>query len=233
MSAIIVTPTYNESENIEKLVDEIRKNVPQVHILIVDDNSPDGTGKLADTLAARYQGEIFVLHRETKAGLGRAYVAGFCWAMDAGYEVIVQMDADLSHDPSYLPSMLAAIEDSDLVLGSRYLTGINVVNWDFRRLLLSKMATRYVQIVTGMNVSDATGGYKCWRRETLKRVDLETVFSNGYVFQVETTYKAFRQGLRIREVPIIFYERNQGTSKMDLRVIWEAVWGVWRIRIRH
>jgi len=233
MQGIVVTPTYNERENIEELVRKIRENAPGMHILVVDDNSPDGTGKLAEELAERYKGELFVLHRERKEGLGRAYVAGFRLALDRGYEVVVQMDADLSHDPTFLPSMLEAIEHCDLVLGSRYARGINVVNWDFKRLVLSKTATRYVQLITRMPYSDATGGFKCWRREALEQLNLETVFSNGYVFQVETTYKAFRKGLRIREIPIIFYERHLGRSKMDFPVIWEAIWGVWRIRLRR
>ena len=233
MRGIVVTPTYNEHENIEELVAKVRQHAPGLHILIVDDNSPDGTGGIADRLVAEHPGDVFVLHRERKEGLGRAYVAGFREALSRGYEVIVQMDADLSHDPSFLPTMLEKIEECDLVLGSRYVRGINVVNWDFKRLILSKMASRYVRIITGMPCSDATGGFKCWRRATLEAVGLDRIFSNGYVFQVETTYKVHRQGARIEEVPIIFYERNLGRSKMDLRVILEALWGVWRIRLRH
>jgi len=232
MPAIVVTPTYNERENLEELVRKIREAVPGTHILIVDDDSPDGTGEVAQELTKQHEGEVFLLERKKKEGLGRAYVAGFQRALEAGYDLIIQMDADLSHDPAYLPAMIAAIRDCDVVLGSRYSTGINVVNWDFKRLILSKLATRYVQLVTGLKTSDATGGFKCWRREALERIALEHVFSNGYVFQVETTYRAFRRGLRIREVPIIFYERKLGKWKMDFRVIWEAIWGVWRLRLR-
>lgn len=233
MRTIVVSPTYNERENIEEFVSSVRRAVPGVHILIVDDNSPDGTGEIADRLAGRYPGEMFVLHRERKQGLGRAYVAGFQRALEEGYELVVQMDADLSHDPSLLPAMLEEIRSCDLVLGSRYLHGIAVVNWDFKRLILSKLATRYVQVVTGMRCTDATGGFKCWRRETLEAVDLEQVFSNGYVFQVEMTYKALQQGFRMVEVPIVFYERKLGRSKMDAGIIVEALWGVWRLRFKR
>ncbi|MCP5116071.1 MAG: polyprenol monophosphomannose synthase [bacterium] len=233
MNGIVVTPTFNERDNIEELIHKIRTAAPGLHVLVVDDNSPDGTGDLADQLASQHAGEVGVLHRDQKEGLGRAYVAGFRHVLERGYDVIIQMDADLSHDPSYLPGMLAAIEQADLVLGSRYLSGINVVNWDFKRLILSKTATRYIRIVTGMPFSDATGGFKCWRRETLEAIDLDQIFSNGYVFQVETTYKTYRQGLRITEVPIIFYERNLGDSKMDLGIIFEALWGVWKLRFKY
>jgi len=232
MSVIVVTPTYNERENIEAFVSKLRHTVPGTHVLVVDDNSPDGTGRLADGLAARHPGEVFVLHRPCKEGLGRAYVAGFRLALEKDYELILQMDADLSHDPAHIPAMLARIRDCDLVLGSRYLHGINVVNWDFKRLLLSKTANRYARAVTGMPVTDATGGFKCWRRSTLAAIPLDEVFSNGYLFQIEMTYRAMRKGFRIEEVPIIFYERNLGKSKIDSRIIFEALWGVWKLRFR-
>lgn len=232
MRTVVVTPTYNERENLGEFVARLRESAPGAHLLVVDDNSPDGTGELADELSRRYPGEIAVLHRARKEGLGRAYVAGFRHALAGPYDVIVQMDADLSHDPHYVPSMLERIERADLVLGSRYVRGIAVVHWDFKRLILSKMATRYVQLVTGMPFTDATGGFKCWRREALEAIDLDGLFSNGYLFQIETTYKAWRRGLRIVEVPIIFYERNLGRSKMDMRIILEAVWGVLRLRLR-
>lgn len=232
MRTVVVTPTYNERENLEEFVARLRESAPGAHLLVVDDNSPDGTGALADELSRRYPGEIGVLHRARKEGLGRAYVAGFRQVLAGPWDVIVQMDADLSHDPRYVPSMLERIERADLVLGSRYVRGIAVVHWDFKRLILSKMATRYVQLVTGMPFTDATGGFKCWRREALQAIDLDGLFSNGYLFQIETTYKAWRRGLRIVEVPIIFYERNLGRSKMDMRIISEAVWGVLRLRLR-
>jgi dolichol-phosphate mannosyltransferase len=232
MRTVVVTPTYNERENLEEFAARLRQSAPGAHLLVVDDNSPDGTGELADELSRRYPGEIAVLHRARKEGLGRAYVAGFRHVLAGPYDVIVQMDADLSHDPRYVPAMRERLESADLVLGSRYIRGIAVVHWDFKRLILSKMATRYVQLVTGMPFTDATGGFKCWRRQALEAIDLGKVFSNGYLFQIETTYKAWRRGLRIAEVPIIFYERNLGRSKMDLRIILEAIWGVLRLRLR-
>jgi dolichol-phosphate mannosyltransferase len=227
-----VIPTYNEGESLPRLVEKIRSLAVPVDMLIVDDNSPDGTGQVAEKLAAAGGNRLLVLHREKKEGLGRAYLAGFRQALELGYEFILQMDADLSHDPAYISGFLDRIQDCDLVLGSRYIGGIRVVNWDFKRLLLSKGATKYVQIVTGMRFSDTTGGFKCWRASALREVGLEGVFSNGYLFQVEMTYRAFRRGFRIAEIPIIFYERNLGRSKMDWRIIWEALWGVLRVRIR-
>ena len=231
MRAVVVVPTFNERENLAAVVDKIRQAAGTVDILVVDDNSPDGTGRLADEIAKASGGRLFVLHRERKEGLGRAYVAGFKRALEMGYEVVLQMDADLSHDPGYLPAFLEGIADADLVLGSRYIHGICVVNWDLKRLLLSKAATRYVQIVTGMRFSDTTGGFKCWRAATLRSIGLENVFSNGYLFQVEMTYRAFRKGHRVTEIPIIFYERNLGRSKMHWAIVWEALWGVVKLRL--
>lgn len=232
MRAIAVIPTYNERESLPRLVEQIRSLAVPVDMLIVDDNSPDGTGQVAEELAAAGGNRLLVLHREKKEGLGRAYLAGFRQALELGYEIILQMDADLSHDPAFISGFMDRIQDCDLVLGSRYIGGIRVVNWDFKRLLLSKAATKYVQIVTGMRFSDTTGGFKCWRASALRQVGLEGVFSNGYLFQIEMTYRAFRRGLRIAEIPIIFYERNLGRSKMDWKIIWEALWGVLRVRIR-
>jgi dolichol-phosphate mannosyltransferase len=233
MKPIVVVPTYNERENLPKLVEQIRRQPGNFHILIVDDNSPDGTGDVADDLGRLHPGEVLVLHRQVKQGLGRAYVAAFqhILASDLPYDMILQMDADLSHDPSYLPDFLKAIENNDLVLGSRYITGINVVNWDFKRLILSKIASKYVQIITGMRYSDITGGFKCWRRRALEAIDLDKVHANGYLFQMETTYRAHLMKLRIGEIPIIFYERNLGRSKIDVNIITEALWGVVRLRL--
>ncbi len=230
MRAVVVVPTYNERESLPLLAERLRQCAGEVDALIVDDNSPDGTGQLAEELSQQEGSRIHVLHRDRKEGLGRAYVAGFRKALEMGYDVILQMDADLSHDPSYIPAFVEAIQDCDLVLGSRYVHGICVVNWDFRRLLLSKAATKYVQIVTGMRFTDTTGGFKCWRANTLKSIGLENVFSNGYLFQIEMTYRAFRKRHKIAEIPIIFYERNLGRSKMDWRIIREALWGVLRLR---
>jgi dolichol-phosphate mannosyltransferase len=232
MKVVVVVPTYNERENLENVVTQIRRQAGNLHILIVDDSSPDGTGDIADRLSAAFPGEIRVLHRSRREGLGRAYVAAFQYALTLDYDVICQMDADLSHNPDYLSDLLKAIETNDLVLGSRYLRGVNVVNWDFKRLILSKLATRYVQLVTGMPFSDATSGFKCWRRKTLEAIDFDRVFSNGYLFQIEMTYQAYRMRLRIAEAPIIFYERNLGRSKIDFSIIREALFGVVRLRLR-
>jgi len=233
MKTIVVVPTYNEIENLARIVQLIREQPGGFHILIVDDNSPDGTGRLADELAARHPGEIHVLHRKGKEGLGRAYVAGFGYVLQmGGYDAIVQMDADLSHDPVYLPDFMKALEKHDLVLGSRYLNGISVVNWDLKRLLLSKGASIYVKVVTSMPYSDMTGGFKAWRRDALAAIKLDRLFSNGYLFQIETTYRLHRlRKFSIGEISIIFRDRDLGRSKIDLPIILEAIWGVIRLRL--
>lgn len=233
MKPIVVVPTYNEIENLERIVGLIREQPGGYHILIVDDNSPDGTGRLADELSSRHPGEVHVLHRPAKEGLGRAYVAGFGHALKMPeYDAILQMDADLSHDPSYLPEFLKMLEKYDMVLGSRYLHGVNVLNWDFKRLLLSKCASQYVKLITSMPYSDATGGFKAWRREALSAIGLDQLFSNGYLFQIETTYRLHRtKGFSIGELSIIFRDRDLGRSKIDFPIILEAVWGVIRLRI--
>jgi len=233
MKPIVVIPTYNEIENLERIVGLIREQPGGFHILIVDDNSPDGTGRLADELSSRHPGEVQVLHRASKEGLGRAYVAGFGHVLAIPeYDAIIQMDADLSHDPSYLPEFLKMLETFDCVLGSRYLTGVNVVNWDFKRLLLSKGASLYVKLITSMPYSDATSGFKAWRREALGAIGLDRLFSNGYLFQIETTYRLHRtKGFSIGEISIIFRDRDLGRSKIDFPIILEAVWGVIRLRV--
>jgi dolichol-phosphate mannosyltransferase len=232
MSAIVVVPTYNEKENVSRLVAAIRQLPVAVHVLIVDDNSPDGTGQIADELSRQHPGEVFVKHREAKEGLGRAYVAAFQHLLaNSAYDFILQMDCDFSHDPSYIPDFLKSAEAADLVIGSRYVTGVNVVNWDFKRLLLSKFASSYVRMITRMPFSDLTGGFKCWRRKTLEALPLHRIFSMGYLFQVETTYRTWRTGrFRIAEIPIIFYERNLGRSKIRPGIIFEAFLGVIRLR---
>ncbi|MBA3441820.1 MAG: polyprenol monophosphomannose synthase [Pyrinomonadaceae bacterium] len=232
MQAVVVIPTYNERENLEPLVEKLWHHASELHVLIVDDNSPDGTGRIADELSRKNPGKLFVLHRQNKDGLGRAYVEGFKHALQKDYEIILQMDADLSHDPSYLPLFLEQLRHASLVLGSRYLHGISVVNWDFKRLMLSKMATKYVRLITRMPFTDTTGGFKCWRRETLEAVGLEAVFSNGYLFQIEMTFRAYKKGFKVVEIPIIFIERNLGRSKMSWAVIWEAIWGVLRLKLK-
>jgi dolichol-phosphate mannosyltransferase len=198
----------------------------------VDDASPDGTGRIADELAARHSA-IHVLHRQHKNGLGRAYCDGFAWALARGYELVLEMDGDLSHDPGAIPAFLAAARDADLVLGSRYCDGIRVINWPLRRLLLSIFAARYVQAVTGMPFSDPTSGFKCFRRSALERIDLERVHSSGYSFQIELTHELWRRGLRVVEVPITFTDRFQGTSKMSRRIVQEAVVMVWRLLLKN
>ena len=233
MRAIVVVPTYNELANLETLVEKLRQYAPDLHILIVDDNSPDGTGRLADQLSESDPHRISVLHREKKEGLGRAYVEGFKEVLKKDYEYILQMDADLSHDPVHLPDFFAKIQNHDLVVGSRYLKGISVVNWDLKRLAMSKLASSYVRFITRMPFTDGTSGFNCWRREALEAISFQNAFSSGYVFLVELKYKAYRKGFRVSEVPIIFIERKSGNSKMDWAVVWEAFWGVLRLRLKH
>lgn len=232
MRAIAVVPTYNERANLEELVEKVSQALPDLHLLIVDDNSPDGTGELADELSRRYPDRIFVLHRAKKEGLGKAYVDGIKQVLKGDYDYIVQMDADLSHDPIYLPKFFEQIQNYDLVVGSRYLRGISVANWDLKRLLLSKTASNFVRFITGMPFTDATSGFKCWRREALESIGFQDVFSIGYVFLVEMKYKAYRKGFRVAEVPIVFVERKSGDSKLDWRVVREAIWGVLKLRFK-
>jgi dolichol-phosphate mannosyltransferase len=234
MKSIVVVPTYNERENLENVVNLVQAQPGNIDMLIVDDNSPDGTGQLADSLSQRFPGRVFVLHRERKEGLGPAYLAAFRQILSRmDHELILQMDADLSHDPAYLPVFIQAAEAYDLVLGSRYLKGISVVNWDFKRLLLSKAASRYVRLMTGMPYTDATGGFKCWRRSALEKIDLHRVAAQGYVFQTEMTWRAHRKGLRIGEIPIIFHERNVGRSKISGPIIFEALLEVGWMRFKR
>lgn len=227
-STLIVMPTYNERDNLPRMSQQLLQLPAKVDLLVVDDNSPDGTGKLADELAAKHP-EIHVLHRAEKNGLGRAYLAGFQWALERNYEFVFEMDGDFSHNPNDVPVLLDAAKDADLVLGSRYINGIRIINWPLGRLMLSKSAAAYVKIITGMPITDPTGGYKCFRRRALAALDLGAVQSNGYSFQIELTHKLWRQGYRIAEVPIIFTERVQGHSKMAGNIVSEALWMVWRL----
>lgn len=233
MRSIAIVPTYNERANLPELIEKIQKYAPDLHVLIVDDNSPDGTGALADELHRQHPDRIFVLHREKKEGLGRAYVDGFTQVLKQDYECILQMDADLSHDPAHLPRLLEKIQTHDLVVGSRYLNGISVVNWDLKRLIMSKLASNYVRFITRMPYTDGTSGFNCWKRAALESIDFETTFSSGYVFLVEMKYKAHRKGFKIAEVPIIFVERKFGDSKLDWRVMIEGLWGVLRLRMKY
>lgn len=230
-NGIVVLPTYNERANLEKVISGIARHMPELKVLIVDDNSPDGTGDLADVLSQRNPDRIMVLHREKKAGLGKAYIAGFRHVLAAGFEFIVQMDADLSHDPAYLPGMFEALAGCDVVVGSRYVNGISVVNWPLHRLALSTFANRYVATVTGLPLKDATSGYRVWRRSVLEQMDWDKIFSEGYLFIVETAFRAWRAGARIAETPIIFYERQEGASKMASGIVFESAVGVMRLRL--
>ncbi|MCK5118861.1 MAG: polyprenol monophosphomannose synthase [Candidatus Latescibacteria bacterium] len=229
-SCLIVIPTYNEKENIREIVEAILKLDRNLDILIVDDNSPDGTGRIADELSGEREA-VHVLHREEKSGLGAAYMAGFKYALAHQYDLIFEMDADFSHDPKYIPLFLDKIESSDLVIGSRYTDGVNVVNWPMRRLLLSYYANMYSRIVTGMPIRDATGGYKCFRRAVLEALDMDGVSSTGYAFQIEMNFRAWKKGFRIHELPIVFWDRRKGVSKMSFNIAKEAIWMVWKLRI--
>ena len=229
---LVIVPTYNEHENIRALAARVVSLPTPVDLLIVDDNSPDGTGQIADELAVQNDA-IHVLHRSTKDGLGRAYCAGFAWALARNYEFVFEMDGDFSHDPADIPKFLAAARDADLVLGSRYAEGIRVINWPLQRLMLSLSAAKYVRLVTGMPFSDPTGGFKCFRRRALVSLDLNAVRSNGYSFQVEMTHLIWRQGMRVAEVPIIFTDRFKGTSKMSRKIVYEALWMVWRLWLQN
>lgn len=230
--ALVIIPTFNERENIKEVVNTLLENTDLVDVLIVDDNSPDGTGEIADSLAAECS-QVHVLHRLMKNGLGRAYCDGFSWALEKGYEFILEMDGDFSHDPKDIPRFLEAAADADLVIGSRYLNGIRVINWPLERLVLSLCAAKYVQLITGMPFSDPTGGFKCFRRETLVGIDLEQIRSNGYSFQIELTHLVWRRGLRVGEIPIVFTDRFQGSSKMSGHIIREALIVVWQLLLRN
>ena len=228
--SLIIVPTYNEKENIAKLVDAVLAQHPSIDMLVVDDGSPDGTGAIVDGICAANP-RVHALHRAAKLGLGTAYVAGFKWALARDYQFIFEMDADFSHAPEAIPSFLDAIQTADLVLGSRYQNGqVNVVNWPMGRLFLSYSANIYARRVTGLPVFDATGGFKCFRREVLESIDLDDIKSNGYAFQIEMTVRAWKKGFRIREIPIVFVDRTVGASKMSKHIVREAVWLVWRLR---
>ena len=229
---LVIVPTYNERENLPALVESLMGLPVELDLLVVDDNSPDGTGKLADEIAARNP-LVHVLHRAEKDGLGRAYCAGFKWALEHGYEFVFEMDGDFSHDPKAIPSFLDAAQKADLVLGSRYRNGIRVINWPLKRLMLSLCAAKYVRVVTGMPISDPTGGFKCFRRRALACLDLDAVHSNGYSFQNEITHKLGRRGMRIAEVPIVFTDRFLGSSKMSSKIVREALWMVWRLLLQN
>lgn len=229
--ALVIIPTYNEKENIATIIPAVLDQDPRISVLVVDDNSPDGTGQIVDALAAQEE-RIDILHRQKKEGLGQAYIAGFRWALAADYDFIFEMDADFSHRPIYLKDFLETIEHNDLVLGSRYISGINVINWPMSRLLLSYSANIYARLITGLPVLDATGGFKCFRRQVLETIDLDKVQTSGYGFQIEMSMRAWKKGFRVKEIPIIFYDRTVGVSKMSMKIMWEAIILVWTLRLK-
>ncbi len=228
---LVIIPTYNEADNVRELVAEIHAVNETIHILVVDDNSPDKTWEIVEEMKAE-DSRIHLIRREGKLGLGTAYVAGFKFAIENGYDFIFQMDADFSHNPKSIPKFLEAIKDKDLVIGSRYKNGVRVVNWPIKRLILSFMANVYTRVITGMPVADATGGYKCFRKEVLVELDLDKIRSNGYAFQIEMNFKTYKKGFRLAEIPIIFEDRRVGISKMSKRIIIEAIFTVWSLRLR-
>jgi len=228
---LVVVPTYNEKQNIEVVLNRVLGAAPTIEMIVIDDNSPDGTAEIVKN-AAKTNPRVHLIEREHKQGLGSAYICGFKYALKTDARLVMQMDADLSHDPKYIPDLLRAIEDYDVVVGSRYIKGVNVVNWPMQRLILSYGANLYTRVVTGMPVHDATGGFKCFRREVLESIDLDEIISDGYCFQIEMNFRAWRRGFRIGEVPIVFVERHSGSSKMSKRIIWEAIYKVWVLRFK-
>ena len=228
--ALVIIPTYNERENIRRIIDSVLKQDGRLEVLIVDDGSPDGTGQIVTEIQG-VDPRVHLLERERKMGLGPAYIAGFRWALERDYQYVLEMDADFSHDPGHLPQFLRAIEDADLVIGSRYQQGrVTVVNWPIGRLILSYSANLYARAVTGLPVWDTTAGFKCFRRSVLESIDFSRVRSNGYAFQIEMHYRVWKRGFRIVEIPIVFVDRTEGTSKMSKAIVREAIWMVWRLR---
>ena len=230
MKTLIISPTYNERKNIKQLVDMVIGENPDLHLLIVDDNSPDGTGAMVKKLQLKYK-NLYLETRPKKSGLGTAYIFGFKWALEKKYENIIQMDADLSHNPKDLPRMVDKLQKYDLIIGSRYINGISVVNWPLRRLMLSYGANAYSRVITGMPIMDGTGGFKAWRSSVLSSIDLDSVKSQGYSFQIEMNFRAWVKKFNIKEIPIIFSDRTIGQSKMSKTIVYEAIFMVWRLRI--
>lgn len=229
--SIVIIPTFNELDNVRKLIPFLLDNYKDLDILIVDDNSPDGTAGYVKEMSTQ-NNRVRIIERPRKMGLGTAYVAGFNYMLQNGYDYAFQMDADFSHDPKEIANFLEAIKEYDLVIGSRYINGVNVINWPMQRLLLSYFANKYTQLVTGIPVHDATGGFKCFRRKVLEAIDLSKIKSNGYSFQIEMNFKAWKAGFRIKEIPIIFIDRVMGNSKMSKKIVREAILMVWKLRFR-
>lgn len=230
MKTLVIIPTYDEKENVAKIIEKTLMTLESIDVLIVDDNSPDGTARIVKDIMQK-EPRVLLIEREGKLGLGTAYIAGFKFAIERKYDYIFEMDADFSHDPGEIPNFLEKIKDYDLVLGSRYLHGVTVVNWPLRRLFLSYSANVYSRIITGLRIKDCTGGFKCFRREVLEAIDLDKVHSGGYAFQIEMSLKAWKKGFKIIEIPIIFIDRLEGQSKMSRKIVFEAVWMVWKLRI--
>ncbi len=230
--SIVIIPTFNEMENIPKLLPEVLSKDEGIEVLVVDDSSPDGTADYVEKLM-QSNDKIHLIKRDYKMGLGTAYITGFKYALERSFDYIFEMDADFSHDPKEIVIFLNEIKNYDLVLGSRYVSGVNVVNWPMHRLILSYSANIYTKIITGLHVKDATGGYKCFRREVLEAINLDEIKSNGYAFQIEMTFKAWKKGFKIKEIPIIFIDRVKGSSKMSKKIVREAVMRVWKLRIRN
>jgi dolichol-phosphate mannosyltransferase len=227
---LVIIPTYNERDNIARIIDQVLARDERLDVLVIDDGSPDGTGAIVDAIKATNP-RVEVIHRDRKLGLGTAYIAGFKWALARQYAFVFEMDADFSHDPAHLPQFLEAIAGADLVLGSRYRNGrVTVVNWPMARLLLSYAANVYARVVTGLQLFDSTGGFKCFRREVLEALELDAVRSSGYAFQIEMNFRTWKKGFRIVEIPIVFVDRTEGQSKMSKKIVREAVWMVWRLR---
>ena len=232
MKALVIIPTYNEADNVSAIIDEVLKQDKNLEVLIVDDNSPDGTSEIVEKKQKKNK-KIHLLKRAGKMGLGSAYVAGFKYALEQNFDYIFEMDADFSHDPAVIPDMLKAIKDNDLVIGSRYLGGINVVNWPLRRLMLSFFAAHYVRFITGMPINDPTGGFKCFRRKVLETIDLDKILADGYSFQIEMNFRTWRKKFKIKEIPIVFTDRRSGQSKMSKKIVREAVLVVWKLQFLH
>ena len=233
MKTLVIVPTYNEKDNFRELADSLFHAVPEIELLVVDDSSPDGTGDLVRTMMSENP-RIHLLTRPQKQGIARAYVAGFHWALQRDYEIVITMDGDMSHHPSYIPQFLSEIGDFDVVIGSRWVPGGNIRDWSFFRMLISRGATVYARLVLGVPVQDYTGGFNCYRREVLETIGPENIHADGYGFQIEMKYRAFCRGFRLKEVPIIFPDRRKGKSKFSRRIIWEAIILVWKLRLsRH
>jgi dolichol-phosphate mannosyltransferase len=232
VKSIVIIPTYNELNNVKRLIPELIKLYLDLDILIIDDNSPDGTGKYVDEMS-KDNSRIKLISRKGKLGLGTAYVEGYRYMLKNGYDIAFQMDADYSHDPKEIANFKKYIEEYDLVIGSRYIQGVNVINWPMKRLLLSYFANYYTKIITGLPLKDSTGGFKCFKRKVLEAIDLNEIKSNGYAFQIEMNYKAWLKGFKLKEVSIIFMDRVAGTSKMSKKIVKEAIFRVWKLRFRH